>query len=122
MTIDELGSLGELVVSIAVILTLIYLASQVRQGNVASLVQSNQAINKKYSDSMKALYTNQEVFDVWARGKASYSTLSEQDATKFQLIRYDAFGIWHLAFGIWHLAYGDWQLARTMVSIPLRGY
>ncbi|MDA1369935.1 MAG: hypothetical protein O2971_04115 [Proteobacteria bacterium] len=95
MTIDELGSLGELIGSIAVILTLIYLASQVRQSNVASLVLSNQAIYKKYSDFMKALYTNQEVFDVWARGKASYSTLSEQDATNFQLIMYDAFGNWH---------------------------
>jgi hypothetical protein len=95
MTIEELGSIGEFVGSVAVLITLIYLATQVRQGNVASLVQSNQAINKKYSDFMKALYTNQDVLDVWSRGKQSYKELSKEDATRFQLIMYDAFGNWH---------------------------
>ncbi|PCI77459.1 MAG: hypothetical protein COB20_08095 [SAR86 cluster bacterium] len=95
MTIAELGSLGELIGSIAVIFTLIYLASQVRQGNVASLVESNQAINKKYSDFLKALYTNEVAFDVWSRGKKSYEALTVEEATKFQLIMYDAFGNWH---------------------------
>ena len=95
MTIAELGSLGELIGSIAVIFTLIYLASQVRQGNVASLVESNQAINRKYSDFLKALYTNELAFDVWSRGKKSYGTLTSEEAAKFQLIMYDAFGNWH---------------------------
>lgn len=95
MTISELGSLGELIGSIAVFLTLIYLALQVRQSNVASLVQSNQAINQRYSDFLKALYTNPEAFDAWSRGKKSYQALNEEDAIKFQIIMYDAFGNWH---------------------------
>ena len=44
MTIQELGSIGEFVSSIAVLITLIYLAIQVRQGRnatVASTLQNN---------------------------------------------------------------------------------
>ena len=32
---------------------------------------------------------------MWFRGKKSYKDLSEEDAAKFQLIMYDAFGNWH---------------------------
>ncbi len=60
MTIAELGSLGEFIGSIAVFVTLMYLALQVRQSNISSRVQSNQAINKKTSDFLKALYTKVE--------------------------------------------------------------
>ena len=44
MTIQELGSIGEFISSIAVLLTLIYLAVQVRQtrnATIASTMQTN---------------------------------------------------------------------------------
>ncbi len=95
MTINELGSLGEFVGSIAVFATLMYLALQVRQSNIASRVESNQAINKITSDFLKALYTNPEAFDVWVRGRRSFSDLSREDAYKFEMIMYDSFGNFH---------------------------
>jgi hypothetical protein len=95
MTIAELGSLGELIGSIAVLVTLIYLAVQVRQNNISSRIQSNQAINKKTSDFLKALYTNNEAYDVWIRGRSSFKELGKADAFKFEMIMYDAFGNFH---------------------------
>ena len=95
MTVAELGSLGELIGSIAVFVTVMYLAVQVRQSNITSRVQSNQAINKKTSDFLKALYTNQEAFDVWVRGRNSFNDLNKVDAYKFEIIMYDAFGNIH---------------------------
>ena len=95
MTIAELGSLGELIGSIAVLATLIYLAVQARQNNLTTHIQSNQAINKKTSDFLKALYTNPEAFDVWIRGRTSYRELDKADAFKFEMIMYDAFGNFH---------------------------
>ena len=46
MTMAELGSPGELIGSIAVILTLIYLASQVRQSNFSMRCSLNSFENK----------------------------------------------------------------------------
>jgi hypothetical protein len=95
MTIAELGSLGEFIGSIAVFVTLMYLALQVRQSNISSRVQSNQAINKKTSDFLKALYTNNEAFNVWVQGRSSFKELNKTDASKFEMIMYDAFGNFH---------------------------
>ncbi len=95
MTIAELGSLGELIGSIAVLATLIYLAVQVRQNNISTRIQSNHAINQKTSDFLKALYTNSEAYEVWIRGRSSFKELDKADAFKFEMIMYDAFGNFH---------------------------
>ena len=95
MTIAELGSLGELIGSIAVLVTLIYLAVQVRQNNLSTRIQSNHAINQKTSDFLKALYTNNEAYEVWIRGRSSFNKLDNSDAFRFEMIMYDAFGNFH---------------------------
>ena len=95
MTISELGSIGELIGSVAVLATLIYLTVQVRQSNISTRIQSNHAINQKTSDFLKALYTNSEAYDVWIRGRSSFKELDKADALKFEMIMYDAFGNFH---------------------------
>jgi hypothetical protein len=120
MTIAELGSLGEFIGSIAVFVTLMYLALQVRQSNISSRVQSNQAINKKTSDFLKALYTNNEAFNVWVQGRSSFKELNKTDAFKFEMIMYDAFGNFHEQWYQSHSGVTDEiQFARVLSMIRM---
>ncbi len=54
MTIQELGSIGEFVSSIAVLLTLIYLAVQVRQARNATIASTMQTNRQQFQSIMLA--------------------------------------------------------------------
>ncbi len=115
-----LGNYGEFLGAIAVLITLIYLSLQVRQSNVANRVASNQAINKKTSDYLKVLYQNDEVLDIWVRGRQSFKTLEDTDRLKFELMMYDGFGNFHEH---WHQARAgvtdETQFVRVKTLIQL---
>ena len=44
MTIQDFGALGELVAAVAVVITLVYLTIQVRQGNTLARAQTRQSM------------------------------------------------------------------------------
>ena len=90
-----LGNLGEFLGAIAVFATLLYLTTQIRQANAASRVASNQAINKKTSDYVKVLYTDNEALGIWNKGRRSFVDLEQPDRLKFELMMYDGFGNFH---------------------------
>ena len=46
MTLEDLGNLGEFIASIGVLITLIYLAIQIRQNTEATKIQTRQAISE----------------------------------------------------------------------------
>jgi len=81
MTISELGSLGEFIGSIVVVITLIYLAIQVRQNTLQSnqsmrvaQTQISNEITQKYQLFMWELAKSRHLRDVWNK------TLSAQSA------------------------------------------
>ena len=86
MTISELGSLGEFVSSIAVIVTLIYLATQLRQNTKAIRAASTQALDQSITGNIALWASTQDNAVLMERGLNAHESLSEEEAIHFQTL------------------------------------
>jgi hypothetical protein len=76
MTLQEWGSLGELVGGVAVIVTLIYLAVQTRQARREAWAQAPQWISDGFRSWMSAPREDAELAELLIRGLQDWSNLS----------------------------------------------
>jgi hypothetical protein len=66
MTLEELGSLGEFVSSVAVVISLVYVALQVKQGSKSSRIASCQSVLEA-SRNMMGQYSTKEYVEISLR-------------------------------------------------------
>ena len=79
MTISELGSLAEIIGSIAVIITLIILVFQVRGARLALSSQMTREIKRDNNDAFHQLLQRPDLVDIHIRGQREYNSLSEAE-------------------------------------------
>lgn len=91
MTIQDLGSLGELIAAIATVITLAYLAMQIRQSAKAtrqaavhSGVESGLAVRLE-------LIGKPEVAALYLKGLADHQSLSREDLLRFSMLMLSIF-------------------------------
>jgi hypothetical protein len=90
MNIQDLGALGELIGSIAVVVTLIYLAIQVKQ-NTSTIILSESAhratieteLNKRFHDLRRDLYTDPELARIYRVGMITPEKLDTVEWDRF---------------------------------------
>lgn len=93
MNIQDLGALGEVVGAIAVVVSLIYLATQIRQNTrqISMSVESARlaAFERTVESSNQAreiLFTNPEIADLFLRGLADYRNLQSRDRFRCNML------------------------------------
>ena len=93
MSIQDLGSLGEFVAEIATLITLVYLAIQIRQ-NTKQLEEGTRAANaaavnaglQLINANRLAIYSDQDTSDVRYRGLEDAASLQPLEQQRFRLI------------------------------------
>ena len=91
MSIMELGALGEFFAAIAVLVTLVYLAGQMRQAKVSQALSANAAkadmLHRTLSgfSRFRAFLADREMADIWRRGHAN-EALDPTEMTRFDVI------------------------------------
>ena len=85
MTLQDWGALGEVIGGGAIIISLIYVGLQVRQGTKATLAATNQAFSRQYSDLILQL-AQPDVADVFWRGLKGLDHLEEGEQAAFMAI------------------------------------
>jgi hypothetical protein len=91
MTLEDLGNFGEFLGAIGVIVSVLYLAIQIRQ-NTRSVRSSAYQSVVSSSVQMAAAYANDEsLAELWPKGAREYSTLSEPERFRFGLFAYSVF-------------------------------
>ena len=85
MTIEALGSIGELVAAIATIATLFYLAMQIRHSSEATRGASQQALIDTSFDTSWQLGRDAQHAWVVGAGLQDFDALSDRDKTIFSL-------------------------------------
>jgi len=93
MTIQDWGALGEIIGAVAVVVSLIYLAIQIRQ-NTRQISQSIESMrlnaferNVESGNRIRELMIlNPDVADLAARGTSDYLALSGTDKMRFELL------------------------------------
>src|SRR5210317_1923214 len=97
MTLQDLGSIGELVGAIATIATLAYLAIQIRQNSAhmreATNVAKLQAVDRTIEtfSRYRERLTIPENADLYVRGMESYRSLDKVEKVRFRAIMEELF-------------------------------
>jgi len=83
VTIQDLGSIGELVAALATIATLIYLSVQIRANTVAMKSDSRRSNRIAGTPMMVAMVQDRDVARIFNAGLADFSALDPEDQTRF---------------------------------------
>jgi hypothetical protein len=104
MSWQDLGSIGEMISAIAVVVSLIYLAFQIRQ-NTNQIDQNTEAARASAFDSTvtqtmharNIIIENEDVARIFHEGSIDPDSLSEQERLRYRLIVHNVlWSIWNL--------------------------
>jgi len=113
MSIGELENYAEIAGGIAVLISLIYVAIQIRQ-NTAVVKASNYAdLSFKLSEFNKLIAKDGELADIYNRGVVSYNSLSEVEKTRFNMAIARMLQAVQAMFHLRYRGYIDGELVQT---------
>jgi hypothetical protein len=92
MTLSDLGNLGEFISAVAVVVSLLYLAVQVRQNTRMMRVSTHQALNSEWNSLNVAYGSDPEVATLLDRGSQDYSQLNRVERFRYTLLMRAIFG------------------------------
>lgn len=122
--LEALGNLGDFIGGIAVVVTLVYLALQIRHNTSALQTASRQAISAGYRESNR-LRLDPEVGASWVKGLRSFPDLPFADSHRFSTVLIDEALFFQGAFTLYasgqldditYEAYRDWF--ASVVATP----
>lgn len=105
MTLEDLGNLSEIIGAIAVVISLVYLAVQIRQ-NTAQIRESSQVSRLLLQENfvsgqeqlIRSFIENEEMFRVWRLGSTTTDELSGDDRERFGLLLYGQMYRYHVMY------------------------
>jgi hypothetical protein len=97
MTIQDLGSIGELLAAVATIATLMYLARQLRANTAAVQGDSRRAHRAASSATNLAIASNTNVAAIFNAGLADFDALDATQHTQFSFLMAELIGSWEAA-------------------------
>lgn len=71
MTIEQLGSLGEFIAAIAVLISLVYVGYQVKQNTVELRQAAFRDVYQAYSNLRRSIYSNPELLSLLTRSRST---------------------------------------------------
>ena len=84
-TVQDLGAIGEFIGAIAVVVTLIYLALQVRQNTEQARLSSIQAVNASNDSAFEPIYIPENT-RIWTTGLANRGALDDGERLVFDML------------------------------------
>lgn len=85
MTLQDAGIIGDVVASIATVITLIYLAVQIRQNTHTMRVTSTTSHIESLGSTTLLLAQDRELSDIYFAGLSGEQTLDESEERQFQM-------------------------------------
>lgn len=82
MNWDAIGAIGEIIGALAVVISLAYLASQIRIQNRESRAASVHQVIEGYRSSIAALH-DPEMADIWISGMEDFDSLAPSQRLRF---------------------------------------
>ena len=86
MTIQDIGSLGELIAAVATVATLIYLAVQIRANTIVSKAEARRASNLISSGVNLAIVKDSDVARIFGTGLGDVSKLDQEEWVRFSFL------------------------------------
>ena len=115
---NALGAVGELVGALAVVLTLGYLALQMKQNAIGMKIAAKQEMTRQYSDYVDLLLLNPDLRDINEKG-LSAEGLIETDRPVFRLLMSKViwyFASMHYQYTQHGLSDDEWIQSKELIS------
>ena len=93
MTLEDLGNIGELVAAVGVIISLIYLALQIRQNSRWLRASLEQSITDSTNQTIQAAAASPQFSRVVLEGQERFEELTEDEQRQFVLYAIGTFRI-----------------------------
>ncbi len=84
MNLESLGNIGELVGGIAVVLSLLYLAVQIRQNTRALRGAAHETASSRTTQYLTSVTATQEIHELWMRAHSDPTSVSESELYRYQ--------------------------------------
>lgn len=91
MDLTQLANLGEFIGGVAVLVTLVYLAVQVRQGSVLVRVNAQREMNASLSAFLGGIAKDRDLHHIWFNGLYQRKPLSEEELDRLGMLLYQCF-------------------------------
>ena len=98
MSLSDLGNLGEFLGAVAVVVSLLYLAAQVRQNSALQRASIVQAVSAATAASLSQLGRDGETARLVMRGLANDPPLSDEEQFQFNVLLFTVFNACQNAF------------------------
>jgi hypothetical protein len=86
MTIEQLGSIGELVAAVATVATLVYLSLQIRASTKISRVESRRTTTAQAKEFSALIANSTELTSIFRRGLADIGSLDPDERIRFNFL------------------------------------
>ena len=83
---DTLGNIGDLVGGIGVVITLIYLARQIKHNSASLEANAVQAASHSIAESLDSIMREPDLVALYAKGCSDYPSLSENERLQYSLL------------------------------------
>ena len=113
MTIQDLGSIGELVAAIATVATLIYLALQIRHNTQATRSASFHAVSDSMNHVNVSVAQNPGLARIWVAGSADRGSLTEEERLQYDNVLLSYFHVFETMHYQARLGAGEKDLVVT---------
>ena len=111
MNWEAIGAVGEIAGAIAVVLSLVYLATQIGLSRRETQAASRDAISKSMVDIMLGVSADPELSELYGKGLMDPENLSDNETRRFDMVMYATFECFESAFSNWQrgvLTDDDW--------------
>jgi hypothetical protein len=86
MSLEDLGNIGEFVAALGVIISLIYLAVQIRQNTSTIRAASFQDVVENSATFLKEVYRDADLTRIWVSGSDDLKSLAGVDRQRFHFL------------------------------------
>lgn len=91
MTLNELGSIGELLGGIAVVISLLYLAVQIRHNSELARHDAHRALSREMGSILHDIAIDHDLYRLWHTMIDEPHKASEEDRERFGMLLYQIF-------------------------------
>lgn len=98
MNWEAIGAAGEILGALAVVVSLLYLAIQIRHSANATRAASRYASTQLTTDILVAIASDPEVASIFRRGQNDPDSLSDDEGLRFDMLLYAVFDQWETMY------------------------
>lgn len=91
MSLEKLASLAESIGAVGVIISVVYLAIQIRKQTEEARLSATRQLAAQFQDSLKSVGADEKLSEIWLQGVKNYESLPDVDRFRVAVMFHDLF-------------------------------